>query len=294
MLRYTAFSQQDPQYSMYMFDQLALNPAYAGSRDALSASLLDRNQWVNIPGAPQTANFILQGPLASKNVGIGLELMSDKIGPTTDNYLSGSYAYRLKLGHGKLAFGLRVGVYDYQINFNDIDYKDKNDVYSSYGQSQKIIPSSDAGLYYYTQTFYAGFSITHLIGGRMTDYNNPINMDASFKPHAYLNFGKAFQLSQNVVLNPTLLIKYAQNAPTTFDLNLNMLLDNKLWLGISARKNYGFVFLAAYNITERFRIGYSYDAGFNEIGVAGGGSNEILLNYDFNVRHSKSVSPRYL
>ncbi|MEO6883548.1 MAG: type IX secretion system membrane protein PorP/SprF [Bacteroidia bacterium] len=290
---YAAFAQQDPQYSEYMFDQLAINPAYAGSCDVLSASLLARNQWVDIPGAPKTGNLILQGPLAGKNVGLGLEISSDKIGPTTNNAISGSYAYHLKLGQGKLALGIRAGIYDYQINWNEIDYKDKNDVYNSYSQTQKVIPTADAGLYYYTQTFYAGLSITHLLGSRMTDYNNPISMDASFKPHAYLNFGKGFQLSQNVILNPSILIKMAQNSPGTFDLNLNVLLDNKLWLGVSARDNYGLVLLAAFNITPQFRLGYSYDAGFNAIGMAGGAAHEMLLNYDFNTHHSKSVSPRF-
>jgi type IX secretion system PorP/SprF family membrane protein len=286
------FAQQDAQYSQYMFDQLALNPAYAGSRDVLNAALLVRDQWTGIDGAPKTAVLTLQGPLKSKRVGLGLQIISDNIGPKSVTGALASYSYRLPLGNGKLAMGLRGGIYNYNYDWSKIEYRDPNEKYLK-ASEQYMVPTADAGVYYHTHRWYAGLSASHLIHSRITDVQNAYGKNAELYTHYFANFGIAFQLSESVVFNPTCLVKITNNVPPSADLNLNFLFDQKLWLGVSLRKNYGIVFLAQYNIIDNFKIGYAYDLGFNDLG-RNHGTHELMLQYDFNIFQSRIVSPRYL
>ncbi len=165
------FAQQDAQYSQYMFNQLALNPAYAGSRDVLATTLLYRDQWVGMD-APNTAFLSVQMPLKRKKIGVGLEILSDKLGPKNTSALLLSYAYRIPLLNGKLSCGWRMGVYNYVFDWNKMDYKDKNDIYFANNvgtRTTKITGSVDFGMYYYTRTFYWGLGLTHLNRGKITD-----------------------------------------------------------------------------------------------------------------------------
>lgn len=286
------FAQQDPQYSMYMFDKMAINPAAAGSKDATQATLISRDQWMAIPGAPQTNALMLEAPFSSQKVGWGLEFMNDNVGPTSSSSIQANYAYHLHLFTGQLSMGLGIGVYDYDINFAKINYKDGSDPMNTYANSQKIVPNADFGLYYYSNTFYVGASFNHLIQGQQTS-NSPVD-SADFRPHAYFMVGKGYELSQNVLFSPSIIAKFAQNAPATADFNADFLLQEKLWLGAGYRTGYGFTFLAAYQALGYLQIGVDYDLGLNAIGQAGGSTVEVSLIADFGKRKMVQVSPRYL
>lgn len=290
----TASAQQDAQYSMYMFNQLSINPAYAGSRDVLSTAIILRNQWTGISGAPKTSTINVHGPLKKKKVGLGLQLVSDQIGPKTSNGILGTYAYHLPAGNGRLAMGLRGGVYAYTYDWGMIDYKDKADVYNSATRETNHVPTIDAGVYYHTRTWYAGLSTNHLLRSRLTAYENLTGRSAELKTHLFLTGSKAFQVSENFVFNPSVMVKYAQNAPVGIDLNLNALIDEVVWAGLSIRQGYGFVLMGQYIVNDKLKLGYAFDAGLNRIGVAGKLSHELLLQYDFNIYKSKTLSPRYL
>lgn len=287
-------SQQDPQYSQYMFNQLAINPAYAGSKEALSTALFLRSQWTGIDGAPTTSTITAHGPLRKRKVGLGFAIISDKIGPKKSTGFLGSYAYRIPIKNGKLAFGVRFGVYNYSYNWSKIEYKDPGDVYNTQNQTSVIVPSADAGIYYYTNTIYLGISATHLTQGRVTKVTNSNGDNAQLSPHYFFTMGKAWDLSDKLIFNLSCMIKAAKNAPSTGDLNFSFLLNNRLWVGFSFRSQYGIVAYTQFHINEKFKIGYAYDFGLNRIGRAGGGSHEIMLSYDFNIFKSKIVSPRYL
>lgn len=284
-------AQQDAQYSQYMFNQLALNPAYAGSKDILSSTLLYRKQWTALKGAPTTSSFSIQSPFANKKMGWGAEIISDKLGPKHSSALLGSYSYRVRFAKGKLSFGLRTGIYNYVIDWNDIDYKDKNDFYNSQNKTSKITGTADFGMYYYTYTFYLGMGFNHLNRGRTT----PSGFTASSRQalHFFMPIGKAFVLG-NTIFNPSLLLKTTHNAGSDIDLNLNFLIKDRLWLGLSLRSKYGVVFLTHFLINDYFKIGYSYDAGGNKIGIAGKGTHEIMIGYDLNKLGAKILMPRFL
>ncbi len=288
----SGYTQQDAQYSQYMFNQLALNPAYAGSRDVLATSLLYRNQWTGIKGAPTTASLSVQMPLRKKKIGIGAEIISDKLGPKNISALLLSYAYRIPLGKGKLAFGLRMGVYNYVFDWNKMDYKDQNDLYNTHKRDAKITGTGDFGTYYYSRTFYWGLGLTHLNQGKITDVSTG-DSTARQALHYFMPIGKAFEVG-SVVLNPSILIKGATNAPSEIDLTMNVQLKERLWLGLSYRSRYGVVFLTQFRINDKMKAGYSFDYGINKIGRVGKGSHEIMIGYDINIHGTKMVMPRYL
>ena len=292
---YTSLAQQDAQYSQYMFNQLALNPAYAGSRDVFATSLFYRNQWTGLSGAPTTASFSVQAPLWKKKMGMGAEIFSEKLGPKNISALLVSYSYRVHLLKGNLSFGLRMGIYDYVFDWNKMNYKDLNDQYymdNKGTSSTKITGTGDFGMYYYSRTFYWGLGLNHLNEGKIT--NEAIG-DTSARQalHFFMPIGKSFEVG-NTVINPSILFKGAKNSPGGVDLNINVLLKERLWLGVSLRSNYGIVFLTQYQIKDKMKVGYSYDYGRNKIGRVGGGTHEIMIGYDINIFGTKMIMPRYL
>lgn len=284
-------AQQDPQYSLYMFDKMAINPAAAGSKDATELNLILRAQWLDIEGAPVTNALLFSTPTASKHTGWGIEIMNDNIGPTMSNSVQGNYAYNIPLGNGRLAMGLGFGLYDYTFNWSIVDYKDKTDPYALANNGSTLTPTAEAGLYYHTTTWYAGVSFNHLIESRIS--NIPAEQDATFTPHLYFIAGKAFSWASGIIWNPSVVLQLAQNAPPSPSINLNVLLAQKFWVGASYKLNYGAVFLIAYKATQSFSIGYAYDLGLNAIGVVGGGSHEISLTLDLATNKTTQVPTRF-
>ncbi|HEY6159816.1 MAG TPA: type IX secretion system membrane protein PorP/SprF [Bacteroidia bacterium] len=291
LLGLRAAAQQDPQYSQYMFNHLAINPAYAGTRDALSLTMVSRNQWTGIDGAPKTNSLSLHGPLPSKKIGLGLELINDRLGPKNVSGASLSYSYNIHFLSGKLSFGLRTGFYSYTIDWKQVTYKDNTDPYAQLNAETKGVFSGDFGMYYYTKSFYWGVSATHL----NRDKYSVFGPDPQYLTmHIYSPIGIGFKLSDNLIVNPSVLVKYVANAPLAFDVNCNFLIDQKLWLGASLRKGYGIAALMMWNITDKFRLGLSYDHGINKIGILGKASFEAVIGYSFNISKGKTVTPRYL
>lgn len=282
------FTQQDAQYKQYMFNLLSVNPAVAGSREVFATSLLYRTQWTGIEGNPTTASLSTQMPLKKKKIGLGAELVSDRLGPKNVSSLLVSYAYRLKLFGGKLAFGLRFGMYNYVYDFKYEYFKDHNDVYAKGGRSSKFTPTADFGMHYYTRTFYTGLSVTHLNRGKILDNNSD---SARQELHFFIPLSKAFTAGSTVI-NPVFLIK--TSVTPVADIGCNILLRDKLWLGLLFQSGYGTILLAQYQINDKMKMGYSYDLGANKIGKTGGASHEIMIGYDINIHGAKVFMPRYL
>lgn len=287
------FAQQDAQYSQYMFNHLSINPAYAGTREMLDAVLIARKQWTNIKGSPDTRMMVIQGPLGKKKAGIGFEMGSDNLGPKSIGTVKLSYSYRIKLGPGKLSFGLRSGLDFYKYDWTVIKYRDLNDPYANANQDRWTVWSADFGMYYYTKSFYIGASATHLNQDRLYSITDTLNK-GTYVPHIYVPCGMGFQVGENLIVNPSILVKYVAGAPLDVDANLNFLLDKKLWLGAGYRLNTSISFLAMWNINDHMRLGYSYDYGLNRIGAIGKGSHEIVFGYGFNIFKTKTLTPRYL
>jgi type IX secretion system PorP/SprF family membrane protein len=290
-------AQQDAIYSQYMFNPFMINPAYAGSREALSGVLLFREQWVGIDGAPRTQTFSVHSAIGKTGLAGGLNLVNDVVGPTRNSGAFATAAYHLKLSKGKLSFGLRGGMYNSRLDNAKLNYYDNTDRFINQGIANATIPSFDAGLYYYTKMFYAGLSSTHLTQQKFAYDNYPSGTNLYLRRHYMLSTGMAFEVSPKVVLKPSALVKFVEASPVNIDVNFSALLNKRFWLGISSRNGNGFnniAFISEFYITDWARLGYSYDLVLNRLKKFTMGTHEIVAAFDINVKRVKYLSPRYL
>jgi type IX secretion system PorP/SprF family membrane protein len=297
-------AQQDPQYSLYQYNQMVINPAYAGARDAIAVVADVRKQWVGFDGAPTTAVFSIHSPVANDKVGIGLNAMNDRIGAKSISSVYANFSYILKVNNkSKLAFGARAGYTSYRFNFADVKYKDNEEqAYADLSAANKGALDVDAGLFFRTNTFYAGLSATHL--NKVEIYKNSFRVDSAgtskgdytlsyvLQPHIFFTIGKSFVVNENFLVCPSIMMKRVI-AKTTVDINLNFFAAKRVWFGVFYRQNYGVGGLFQVYVTSQFKIGYAYDMGIGQRKVLGG-SHEVMIGFDFKRNKSKMVSPRFL
>ena len=288
----SCYAQQDPLFSQYMFNKLAVNPAYAGGTEMLSVDLLGRYQWVNIKGAPKTVTLSLHSPLRNNHMGIGLYLYGDILGPTETYGLMGSYAYRIKVGKGKLAFGLQVGFKYSVFNGNKIQVQDPDYVFSG-TTTKKFIPDANFGIYYYSNRFFAGLSSKQLFQNEsgLTSVNGK-NTYSKLLRHFYGMTGVSIPISDNVTFRPSVMAKYVAHAPLQADFNVSLLFSNIFWIGASYRTEKAMAFITEFRVTKNLRIGYCYDLYVNRLIRVSKGSHEIKLGLDFDVFNSRMLTPR--
>lgn len=290
-----ASAQQDPQYSQYMFNPLSINPAYSGSRGVMNGALVYRNQWVSFPGAPNTQVLAINTPLKKGKVGIGFEMIRDQIGPKNTVAGYASYAYRVPLGKGKLAFGLGAGFMNYRINWDQISYKDQQDYYAQLSAMSTTLPDFKFGVYFNNKKSYAGLSFTHLntpkYGALIGD---TVITTATLSRHAYFTIGRAFALGSDFTFSPSIIARSVVTLTSaSVDLNLNFRYKEVMWFGVSARSEQSMVIMAQYAISEKLHVGYSYDMSLGRLRNYSSGTHEIMLGFNLNIFQSDVMSPRY-
>ncbi len=294
-------AQQEAQYSMYRFNGLYINPAYAGSHEVLSASAIYRNQWVKIPGAPQSASVALHSPLKNNRVGLGLIYSYDQIGVTKTNSINASFAYRITIGKKKkvkLAIGLSAGVANYRADFNSVATTQANDPNFAGNNQNRWLPNFGFGIYIYSDKFFVGASLPHMLLNRLNGKTSVFETSPDIARqyyHLLVTGGYVFTLGKKVKFMPSVLFKYVPvHAPVTFDFNATFIFVDRLWLGAAYRLNDSYNFMAAVNITKQLRVGYAYDLTVSPLRQYTSGSHEVMLGFDFNFQRGKVVSPRYV
>ncbi len=290
----SAKAQQIPVLSQYMFNGLVINPAYAGSKDYMSSTLMVRKQWSGFEGAPSTQNASIHGPLRRKKIGLGLMISNDKIGITNQTDVYASYAYHIPTGEGITSLGLQGGITYFKSNFSELTFNDKDDPLYALNSLTTLQPNFGFGAYYYMERFYAGLSIPQLVSYDSVQpvnfYKNKIHHQAR---HFYFNSGIILQQNRDFIFRPSVLVKYVTNAPVQFDINLNFLLSNIFWVGASYRSGDAVVAIFEYQINRQLRIGYSYDYTLSQLKNYSSGSHEIMIGYDFGYDVLKMKTPRY-
>lgn len=291
-------AQQELMLSQYMFNQMVVNPGYAGSKPYLSADAVYRKQWVDFPGSPTTQAFSIHSPVGLTNMGLGLGVTHDAIGVENNTDITISYSYHLKLNEAlKLGLGVRGGLTFYSARNPDLVFWDPNDRVFPQEIQTKTLPSAGTGAFLYHRLWYAGIAVPRLLS---TDPDRPLTIntsDTKLLPHKvrhyYITGGYVFEINQDVVLKPSTLMKYTWNAPVEVDINLNALLMERLWLGVSYRTGDSFIGLIGVNITKQLRLAYAYDFTMTDIKDYSDGTHEITLGYDFGYDILKMKTPRY-
>jgi type IX secretion system PorP/SprF family membrane protein len=297
----TFIAQQDPQYNLYQFNPLVINPAYAGARDGISVAANVRNQWVGFAGAPKTNVLSVHAPVLNKNIGLGLTVINDKMGPRNMIGAQGNFSYILKLSSKwKLSFGLSAGYNRYQFNYSELTFKSMDNSTAAFNNVNTGALDFGSGLYLKSNSFFFGFSATHLFANELfklevedTARMGSGNLSYRLRTHNFVTIGKSFVINKNLVFAPTLMLRSIRTGGNNIDMNLNFFIYNKLWLGVFLRGPYGPGFLFNYYATPHFKVGYSFDMGLREARMLGP-SHEVCIGFDFLGKKSKIVSPRFL
>jgi type IX secretion system PorP/SprF family membrane protein len=294
-------AQQAATYAQYMFNGLAINPAYAGSHDALSATVLARFQNVGLRGSPNTQTFSAHSPLLNERVALGFLVVNDKISVINQTGINFMYAYRLPVNNKKgiLSFGLQGGVSMYNARYSELDcwqclsnpgYTGPDD--PAFSQDvREARPNIGAGVFYSTKRFYAGASVPHMVNNV---FERGVNFETVYqnKPLIFTS-GYVFTLNRMLKLKPNVMFLMIDGRPVEFDLNASMLFDEVLWFGLSYKSSNQLVLITQFKVSDQFQFGYSYTLAMGPIRTVEFGSHEVMLNYRFWYHKKGIISPRY-
>ncbi|MCD6066653.1 MAG: putative rane protein [Bacteroidetes bacterium] len=278
-----AKAQHNSAYSQYMFNMLLVNPAYAGSQDALNLTGLYREQWVGIDGAPRTLTLSAHTPFKNKKLNAGIVFSNDRISIYDHNRVSAMYAYRIKAGKGFLSFGLQAGINSFRQNWQNINTTQANDVSFQVAPVRNILPETGFGIYYHSQRFFMGAAVPSvLIDGQSTIYS-PANLYTG----AVLNAGTSFKI------RPAVLLKYVKGSPLSLDVNTIFYWRDVLGLGLGYRMNDAAMALVDLKLNDQLRIGYCYDYTLSKLRNYSNGSHEFMIRYLFFYKLQPAKGMRY-
>ncbi len=288
---YTGFAQQDAQYTQYMYNTTNINPAYAGSRGVMSIFGLHRTQWVGLDGAPVTNAFSINTPINNSNLGLGVSLVNDRIGPTTENAISVDMSYSIQASETfKLSFGIKATANLFNLDVDRLNPTEANDP-SLQNLNNEFSPNFGAGLYLHSDKMYLGLSVPNFLED--TKYSD--NSVSVFKER--MNFyaigGYVFDISPTLKFKPAFLTKVVTGSPLQVDLSGNFLFFEKLTLGVAYRWDAAVSGLAGFQISDGLYIGYGYDLETTKLRKYNSGSHEIFLRFELFKRYSKMVTPRF-
>ena len=293
LLAAVTFGQHTPLTTQYLFNGLLINPAYAGSREALTATLSYRRQWVGFDGAPTTQVLSVHSPLNSKKIALGLVVHNDRIGVSRETGVMSNYAYRMRLGSGKLALGLGVGLKMMQADWTAVRTVTAGDVEFATDSRGVLAPTFSTGAYYSNSRWFAGLSLPYFIGQRQDigDQNWEMSNSVSqFQP--MLTAGYLVDLDGDIKLKPSVLVRKAAMEQMQADINLNMIWRGRFWLGASYRTDDAICLSLEVMPNKQFTVGYSYDLATSAISGYQHGSHELMLQYEFGFE-LKAKDPRY-
>lgn len=294
LICFSVQAQQDPQFTNYMYNTTAINPAYAGSRGSTSIFGLHRSQWIGLEGAPTTNVLSIHTPIENSKLGIGVNLASDKLGVTKENEASLNVSYTLDLDNrdSKLSFGVKVSA-----NFLDVDYDrlliyDPSDAKLSTNISNQFSPNIGAGIYYHNTNSYVGISVPTFLEN-IREKGNGIYSGVNQRMHIYFMGGHVFDLNPDLKFKPAMLLKAVEGAPLQADVTANFLIQEKLTLGAAYRWDAAWSALVGFQISNSLFIGYSYDGDTTKLANYNSGSHEVFLRFDLISKYKRMVSPRF-
>jgi len=282
-LMVNVYGQQLPVNSLYMFDQMLINPAYAGVHVQLSATAIYRNQWVNLDGSPETFTGTMHSGFRNNRMGVGLKLEHDQIGVHQDNSVYIAYSYKLPLYNGgTISMGLQAGGDFLNTDYSRTDPYNQNDPFATQNLSE-INPNFGAGLFYNYRGFYAGFSVPYILSSKtVNDFEGVVSAARSVRNY-YLTAGTTYILSPNFKIIPSALMRVQEGAPFSFDFSANLIIEETVGLGVTYRLIEGLIWMFELKINENFHIGYAYDTTISDLRYVSNGSHEIMLNYRIKI-----------
>lgn len=296
---YTSTAQQDPQYTQYMYNTQVVNPAYAGSREVLSFGLLGRTQWVSLEGSPETGTFTVNSPIGVyDNMGLGLSIVHDRIGPAMESNVVVDYSYSILLSNAsKLSFGLKAGLDMLDVDYSRLNIHDETDAYFQANVDNELKPQIGAGLYLNSDKFYVGLSVPNFLNSRHYDESSLVNVDKNHiaieRLHYFFITGYVFDLNENLKFKPATMVKYVSGSPLQWDFSANFLINERFTVGASYRWSASLSALAGFQISKSIYAGVAYDYQSTDIEQYSDGSYEVFLRFDIFNKRDRVITPRF-
>jgi type IX secretion system PorP/SprF family membrane protein len=282
-------AQQLPQFTQFMYNNLVINPAYAGAEESLSLTLLHRSQWTGVDNAPSTQSFSAHSLIKRKQIGLGLTIIRDEIGVHKNTNILTNYAYHIKVAERTfLSMGLQVGLTNLKSDYASLagaplDPKLVNSI-------NETMVDFGAGLYLRSPRFDLSLSSPGLLSRTIT-INDTVSVN--FKRANFMGFARyRFSLSDNVVMEPGFMLKYFTTLPLSYDVNLNFIFRKVLTAGVSYRKSESIDLILKFQLTPQLQFGYAYDHPVNYAARLSSASHELMLNYLFRDFRKRVASPR--
>jgi type IX secretion system PorP/SprF family membrane protein len=289
-------AQQYPVFSQYYFNELVINPGYAGSHVQLSATGMYRNQWVNFPGAPKTYNFSAHTSLLKNKIGVGLMFNHDEIGSYRNNHVYGYYSYKIHFSDATLSMGLQAGFNLLGADFSNLDLQNPGDA-AFYNLVNEIKPNFGAGLFYTKKNYFLGLSVPFILNNKIGNSFAGLAAEIKEARYYFLRGGVVLPLdrSEKVKINPSMLVRAQEGQPLSFDLNNSVIFYDILSVGGSYRLGDSFISFIDLKITEKLHFGYSYDWTSSDLNGFSNGTHEFMLNYRTILRgvHKDPDCPQY-
>ncbi len=284
------FSQQDPQFTQYMYNTMSVNPAYAGSRGHTTITALGRTQWVGFDGAPDTQTLSYDTPLGFSGVGLGINLVNDKLGPSHETYLDANISYTIRTGNeGNLALGLKIGGRLLNVDWSRGTFQSPEPRFNT-NINNKFLPTLGAGVYYHKPKWYVGLAVPNFI--RTDHYDDNIESVAVERLHFFLITGYVFDLNESIKFKPAALLKGVQGAPLSLDISANFLFNEKFRAGLAWRWDDSISALLGFQVSDGLNIGYAYDLTTSNYSNYNSGTHEVMLRYEI-FREGPVKSPRF-
>ncbi len=286
---FSCLAQLDPLYNQYQFNQLMINPAYAGIYDRFSASLISRLNWVGIDGAPVTNTFTAQSSFRDGSIGLGALVIDDRLGVNRNMETSITTSYNIQFAEGKLAMGLQGGIvnYGYDLTKLTLDYVD--DERLTTGLDNYTEPNFGAGIMYANPVFFAGLSIPRL---RELTVEDGVANSTRYKRHYYATAGYFYDANQLTQYKVTSLVRYIENGGVSVDLSVSTFLDQVIWAGLTVRDLQHYGLFMSLNVGNNLRVGYAFELPTSSLIIGNYGTHEVSIAFDAALDKSKPLSKR--
>lgn len=278
-----ASAQQEPLFTNYMFNPMAFNPACAGTQNSLNATFMSRMQWVGLEGAPRTFALSVNSPLNNFDMGFGLGIMTDQIGPVNNTYVTANYAYRVRLQDDLiLSLGVSAGGYYYYAGLNDLPINSLSDPAFVGNLEHTFQPNAGFGAYLYHERYYAGFSVPKLFQNNLSDYEFDEDKVNELKRHYFITGGYLFDINDDFQFQPSMIERVVEGASLSTDLTARFSYLGMYWAGISYRLGDAVSFMTNVQINPELAVGYSYDYNTSSLSSSNMGSHEIFISYGYS------------
>lgn len=288
-----SFAQQDAQYTQYMYNTININPAYAGSRGAMSVFAMHRTQWVGLDGAPVTNTASINTPLNNSNLGLGVSFINDRIGPTNENTISADLSYSVQISNSyKLSFGIKATANIFNLDMSKLNPEIAFPLDPSMQNiDNEFTPNIGSGIYLHSDKAYVGISIPNFIESNRYDDNE--YKIATEKINYYLIAGYVFDLNPELKFKPAILTKFVEGAPLQVDISGNFMFSEKFTVGLAYRWSAALSAMVGFQVSDGMYIGYGYDRETTRLNNYNSGSHEIFLRYEIFKNNNKITTPRF-